>query len=113
MLKRLMKARVTIPLAGLALVGALFLRPQIGLADYQPPSYLDAQTLVVSLHMRRVSAGVWDCAGACRTAQTGGANPKSCLLQEATAATPAACITALNADCTPQNVIICATGAAQ
>lgn len=109
MFKRFLSLKVSIPVAALALIGGGFYTLQ-ALADYTPGSYLDAQTFMVSWHMTRLGASSISCTGLCRSAQTGGANPLLCRINEAAQATTTACLTALGTDCTPQNVVNCSTG---
>lgn len=109
MLKRFLSKKIAIPL-GAVLVAGAFVTLAPALADFTPGAYLDAQTFMISWRMARVTAGVVACEGSCRSAQAGGANPQRCRLREANQATMAACLTALATDCTPQNVINCASG---
>lgn len=109
MFRRFLAVKVSIPLAG-ALALGLLVTTQITLADYTPGTYLDTQTFMIGWHLQRVSAGVIACQGSCRSAQAAGANPQRCTLIEANQATAAACLTQLAADCTPQNVVNCASG---
>jgi hypothetical protein len=109
MFKRFLSKKISVPLAAALAIGvAVAFVP--ALADFTPGTYLDTQTFMISWRMARVSAGVIACEGSCRSAQAAGANPQRCRLREANQATTAACLTALATDCTPQNVINCASG---
>lgn len=112
MLKRFLRLKVSIPVAAVALIGGGFVTLN-ALADYTPGAYLDAQTFVVVPRMRRLTANSVTCSGLCRSAQAGGANPHFCVLTEADQASFAACLTQLGSDCTPQNVLNCASGERQ
>ncbi len=108
MIRRLFALKVSIPVAAVALaMGGLFALN--ALADFTPGTYLDAQTILLSVHISRVSAGVFGCEGSCRSAQAGGANETRCRIIEPNQATPAACVTLLASDCTPQNAVNCAS----
>lgn len=109
MLKRFLALKVSIPVAGI-LAGGLIYTMAPALADFTPGAYLDSQTFMLTWNMRRVSAGVVSCAGVCRSAQAAGAHPLRCQLIEANQASAAACLTQLNTDCTPENVVNCASG---
>jgi len=108
MFKPYLALRLSIPLAVVAAGGAIV--ASIAVADYTPPAYLDTQTFIIRWDMFRQAAGVIACAGTCRTAQAGGANAQRCRLVEAAQASASACLTQLNTDCTPQNVLTCASG---
>lgn len=109
MLKRFLRLKVSVPMV-VALAAGIIIAIPPALADYTPGTYLDAQTFMVNWHMQRVSVGVVACEGSCRSAQAAGANPQRCRIREVNQASAAACLTALAADCTPQNVINCSSG---
>lgn len=110
-MRRLLRAKVSIPMAAVAVAAGLFTIN--ALADFTPGTYLDAQTFIVVPRMRRLTASSVTCAGLCRTAQAGGANQHFCVLNELDQVSFAACLTTLNTDCTPQAVINCASGERQ
>lgn len=108
MIRRFLSVKISVPVAVAALAAGLY--SFISIADYTPGTYLDTQTFMITWHMTRVSAGVFSCLGSCRSAQAAGANAQRCQIIEANQASVAACLTQLATDCTPQNVVNCASG---
>jgi len=108
MLKRFLRLRVSVPVAALAVAAGVY--SLISAADYTPAAYLDTQTFMVTWHMVRVGASNISCTGVCRTAQASAANPATCRVNEPAQTSTTNCLTQLNTDCTPQNVLNCVSG---
>lgn len=116
MIKRFLRARITIPLAVFAVAGALFLRPQVSQA-FTPPDFDDSRTALTDKRgFRRLGATTtFACGGGCAAARTGGAARRGCVVYtgNVTGAFRSAsddCAVALIAACTSQAVDDCVSG---